>query len=132
MLNRLSLKTKLALFLGGILALTAAERDLVTRKVAEALLVVREAARRNIGTAVHVNGTATELSQEADVVSDEVTTFIAAMASLRDGDQQFVTHTIDLPAEAVLMRNGSPISVKVRGEQDIDRTNAVRRTAFGR
>ena len=84
-----------------------------TAKVAEGLLAVREAARRNSGAAVDVNRTASRLSTEADVMSEEVRSFLGAMSTMSE-DQQFVTHTVDLAAEAMVARNGSAISIDGR------------------
>jgi methyl-accepting chemotaxis protein len=70
-----------------------------TGRVAEGLLAMREAARRNSGAAVDVNRTATHLTSEADIMSEEVRSFLDAMATMNE-DQQFVTHTVDLGAQA--------------------------------
>ncbi len=70
-----------------------------TSKVAEGLVAVSEAARRNSGAAVDVNRTASHLSSEADIMSEEVRSFLDAMATMNE-DQQFVTHTVELAAEA--------------------------------
>jgi hypothetical protein len=84
-----------------------------TAKIAESLLAVRDAARRNSGVAVDVNRTASQLSSEADVMSEEVRSFLAAMSTLNE-DQQFVTYTVDLAAETRIDRNGTPITVEGR------------------
>ena len=84
-----------------------------TAKVAEGLVAIRDAARRNSGAAVDVNRTASELSAEADVMSEEVKSFLGAMSSMNE-DQQFTAYKVDLAAEASLDRNGSPVAVSGR------------------
>jgi methyl-accepting chemotaxis protein len=81
-----------------------------TAKVPEGLLAVREAARRNSGAAVDVNRTASQLSSEADIMSEEVRSFLEAMGSMNEG-QQFVTHMVDLTAEATVLHSGSPVAI---------------------
>lgn len=87
--------------------------SLRTAKVAEGLLAVREAARRNTGAAVDVSRTASHLSSEADVMSEEVRSFLNAMGTMNE-DQQFVTHTVDLAAEGMISRHGSSVAVSGR------------------
>ena len=78
-----------------------------TSKIAEGLVAVSEAARRNSGAAVDVNRTVSHLSSEADIMSEEVRNFLAAMATM-NADQQFVTHTVDLAAQANVS-GGAPV-----------------------
>jgi hypothetical protein len=81
--------------------------------VAEGLLAVREAARRNSGAAVDVNRTASQLSSEAEVMSEEVRSFLDAMGTMNE-DQQFVTHAVDLAAEASVIQHGKTVAVSGR------------------
>jgi hypothetical protein len=56
---------------------------------------VQEAARRNSDVAVNVNRTASQLSGEADVMGEEVKSFLGAMGSMSD-DRQFTSQAVDL------------------------------------
>jgi hypothetical protein len=55
---------------------------------------VQEAARRNSDVAVNVNRTASQLSGEADVMGEEVKSFLGAMGSM--SDRQFTSQAVDL------------------------------------
>lgn len=69
-----------------------------TNKVSERMTAVREAAHRGSITVGDVKQTASHLSAEADLMSDEVRSFLAAMKSFAES-QEFLIHEVDLAAE---------------------------------
>jgi methyl-accepting chemotaxis protein len=84
-----------------------------TAKVAEGLVAVRDASRRNSGVAVDVTRTASQLSSEADVMGEEVKSFLGAMGTMSE-DQQFVTQAVDLAAEAAVHGSQAPVSGRIK------------------
>jgi uncharacterized protein YoxC len=79
-----------------------------TSKVADSMDAVREAAHRGSATVTDVKQTASQLSNEADMMGEEVRSFLAAMKSFAES-QDFLIHDVDLAAEAVML------SGRVRG-----------------
>jgi hypothetical protein len=72
-----------------------------TSKVADSMDAVREAAHRGSATVTDVKQTASQLSNEADMMGEEVKSFLTAMKSFAES-QDFLIHDVDLAAEAVM------------------------------
>lgn len=72
-----------------------------TSKVADSMTEVRKAAHRGSATVFDVKETATQLSSEADLMGEEVKSFLAAMKSFA-ASQDFLIHDVDLAAEALM------------------------------
>ena len=64
------------------------------------MTAVREAAQRGSATVVDVKQTASQLSTEADLMGEEVKSFLAAMKTFAES-QELLIHDVHLPAEAV-------------------------------
>jgi methyl-accepting chemotaxis protein len=71
-----------------------------TTKVADSMGAVREAAHRGSMTVTDVKQTSSQLSSEADLMGEEIKSFLAAMKSFAES-QDFLIHDLDLEAEAL-------------------------------